>query len=791
LAQTSAALGTTPEAVGFALELDGQRFELSVSRAEAPTSPGYASFRLDPNGALIPMPPLGASCSYRGVAELAGSAGGTAGFATLDVCASTTGHEAGRAASGVIRAAGRYWRLTPDPADINDADGVDHFARPLYRNDTPLANREPARRVTLTQLPATPAPRLAFREGTDAETKYVDLIVVNDAARVAELGGATEQASIQFVETMNALLDGSGLSPRLRVTLRAQVSFDQDPYEQDVLVDGDEVNVDSLLTEFLRWGSTDEDLPVHDERMLLSGLDFTGNVVGLAGLGVACRTDANGFIVQSGDASGGFSVLSAVHEMGHTLGMNHDDGTSQNCPQQGFIMAAVGCGNCTGAEEAEFSPCSIDQFDEFLEGPGYAGLRCVDDVPGGARPSCGDAVVQEGETCDCGSSDCTDIDPCCNGALCQLEGDAECSDFNDTCCESCVVIGQNEAVVCREARSACDIAELCTGGSKDCPSDSFESAGADCEDDRGNDGSCYFGDCRSRGSQCEQIAEQQQGNDPRFDTIGAPPEACNLGCNAVVCGNGTNACITIQGPTVIDGVPCNAGQCVDGQCVATIDQCPDDPDKTEPGDCGCGNTETDGDDDGVSDCTDGCPEDSGKQVPGECGCGTADVDTDRDGSADCNDLCPSDATKRTPGDCGCGTPDVDTDFDGSANCIDECPADASAISAGACGCGVPETDTDFDGTPDCIDQCPMSGGSTVQPCTRPSVGPGALDSSDDGGCSLAPAPQNIGGGFGGAMSRVAWLALAAVPLWRRRLRQPGARAHARRDREVRLRSPNE
>lgn len=770
LAQTGLGLAVAPEAVGFELELDGQRFEISLARSEPPISAGYRSFRRSSTGALVPMPAPNLGCLYRGVAELAGAPNEKPGFATMNVCASATGHSAGTAASGVIRAAGRYWRLSPDPADQDESDGVDHFAQPLYRNDTPLAGREPARRLTLTQLPASLTPRLEFREGTDAETKYVDLIVVNDAARVAELGGGVEQTTFEFVETMNALLDGSGLSPRVRVTLRGQVQFDQDPYADDLLFDNGEVDNDSLLNAFLAWGVSVDGLPEHDERMLLSGLDFVGGVVGYAGLGVACRRDANGFIVQAGDASGGFPVLSAVHEMGHTLGMNHDQGTTQGCPNQGFIMAAVGCGNCTGAEEAEFSPCSIDEFQEFLEGPAYVGARCVDDVPAGAVPSCGDGAVQEGESCDCGSDDCSDIDPCCNGATCQLAGDAECSDFNDTCCLNCTVIGVDEPVVCRAARSACDIAESCTGTSKDCPSDSFEPAGADCEDDSGNDGSCYFGDCRSRGAQCEQIAAQQQANDPRFATVGAPPENCDPGCDSVVCGNGTNVCITIDGPTLVDGVPCDGGQCVDGQCVSTIDQCPEDPNKTEPGDCGCGRVETDGDDDGTADCADGCPDDPEKRAPGACGCGALDVDSDGDGNADCNDQCPDDANKSAPGDCGCGARDVDTDVDGTADCIDECPTDPARTSAGACGCGVPNTDTDDDGTPDCVDQCPMSAGSTVPPCTSPSVGLSTSNrSSDDGGCSLASPPRSAGG-LGDALGGIGWLALAAVPLWRRRRR---------------------
>ena len=37
------------------------------------------------------------------------------------------------------------------------------------------------------------------------------------------------------------------------------------------------------------------------------------------------------------------------------------------------------------------------------------------------------------------------------------------------------------------------------------------------------------------------------------------------------------------------------------------DLCPDDPDKTEPGDCGCGFSEFDSDEDGVKDCNDNAP----------------------------------------------------------------------------------------------------------------------------------------------------------------------------------------
>lgn len=87
------------------------------------------------------------------------------------------------------------------------------------------------------------------------------------------------------------------------------------------------------------------------------------------------------------------------------------------------------------------------------------------------------------------------------------------------------------------------------------------------------------------------------------------------------------------------------------------DQCPDNEDKTEPGECGCDELDIDADKDGVVDCIDECPEDSAKAVEGICGCGTADVDTDEDGTMDCEDLCPEDVNKIEAGNCGCGTPE--------------------------------------------------------------------------------------------------------------------------------------
>jgi len=144
------------------------------------------------------------------------------------------------------------------------------------------------------------------------------------------------------------------------------------------------------------------------------------------------------------------------------------------------------------------------------------------------------------------------------------------------------------------------------------------------------------------------------------------------------------------------------------------DHCPADPEKTAPGDCGCGIPDTDSDDDGTADCLefDYCPEDEDKTLPGICGCGIPDVDDNGNGVVDCNeddiDLCPNDDYKLTPGVCGCGLADDDADGNGTIDCLesDQCPEDPDKELPGICGCGEVDGDSDGDGVPDCSDECP-------------------------------------------------------------------------------------
>lgn len=73
-----------------------------------------------------------------------------------------------------------------------------------------------------------------------------------------------------------------------------------------------------------------------------------------------------------------------------------------------------------------------------------------------------------------------------------------------------------------------------------------------------------------------------------------------------------------------------------------VDYCPTDPEKTEPGVCGCGTSDVDTDGDGIEDCNDICPGFDDTQ------------DADADGTPDGCDNCPTNPTKTEPDVCGCG-----------------------------------------------------------------------------------------------------------------------------------------
>jgi hypothetical protein len=135
------------------------------------------------------------------------------------------------------------------------------------------------------------------------------------------------------------------------------------------------------------------------------------------------------------------------------------------------------------------------------------------------------------------------------------------------------------------------------------------------------------------------------GSDGSSDTAGRGGSGASAGSDGAAGGGGRGGGAGSGG--VADGSSDSGGAggasgcyldasdatCPDGSVdvgdTGVVDQCPNDPLKTQPGICGCGTPDTDSDMDNTADCVDGCPTDPKKTQAGICGC-NADDSSDLD-----------------------------------------------------------------------------------------------------------------------------------------------------------------
>ncbi len=145
-------------------------------------------------------------------------------------------------------------------------------------------------------------------------------------------------------------------------------------------------------------------------------------------------------------------------------------------------------------------------------------------------------------------------------------------------------------------------------------------------------------------------------------------------------------------------------------CGDLCEECPGDPEKKWPGQCGCGVPDIHTDNDRVPNCIDNCPYDNNKIEPGDCGCGTPDTDTDSDGHLYCNDNCPNRANEDQ----------LDSDSDGPGDVCDNCAQDWNEN----------QLDTDGDSIGDLCDNCPQTNNKNQEDLDGDGLGD-ACDPDDD------------------------------------------------------------
>uniref|UniRef100_A0AAQ6IT86 ADAM metallopeptidase domain 9 n=1 Tax=Anabas testudineus TaxID=64144 RepID=A0AAQ6IT86_ANATE len=422
------------------------------------------------------------------------------------------------------------------------------------------------------------------------QTSYVELVLVVDNLRYNYKNKNETAVRIETVELAN-LLDGYFKQLNIRVILVGlQIFKDGNPFDVND-------SAGNVLDSFVKWRKAVLIPQIrHDIGHLIVGRSsaYRGGILGIAFVGSVCSISTSGGISVFSDNSLPYYSTVVAHEMGHNLGMNHDDNRC-SC-NGGCIMTSTATGSTT------FSNCSGNDFESLiLRGGGV----CLRNQPSPSNvisiPTCGNGLVEQGEQCDCGKpEECKN--KCCDAATCTLTFGSSCA--QGACCDNCRI--KVSGTPCRDSVNTCDLPEYCDGYNSSCPIDSYVMDGLSCEN---NAAYCYEGRCQTYDFQCKQLfAPATKAADVCFVTANTRGDlfgncgvtstgqfiACNSMCGKVQCTNvnvnkpppGAHVSIqVVQGSTCVNadfnlgsdvldpgyvkpGSPCASGKtCLNFNCV--------------------------------------------------------------------------------------------------------------------------------------------------------------------------------------------------------------------------------
>ncbi|XP_017749282.1 PREDICTED: disintegrin and metalloproteinase domain-containing protein 8-like [Rhinopithecus bieti] len=228
------------------------------------------------------------------------------------------------------------------------------------------------------------------------ETRYVELYVVADNAEFQMLGSeaAVRRRVLEVVNHVDKLYQ----KLNFRVVLVGLEIWNR----QDKFHVSPHPNV--TLENLLAWQArrlTQRHL--QDNVQLITGVDFTGTTVGLARVSAMC-SHSSGAVNQDHSKNPVGVACTMAHEMGHNLGMDHDENVQGcRCRERSEAGRCIMAGSIGSTFPRMFSDCSQAYLEGFLEQPQSACLANAPDLShlvGG--PVCGNLFVERGEQCDCG-----------------------------------------------------------------------------------------------------------------------------------------------------------------------------------------------------------------------------------------------------------------------------------------------------------------------------------------------------------------------------------------------------
>lgn len=470
--------GRPPNQVSYVIRVNGNDHIVHLERNELLLPPDFTVFTYSPDGTLLTSrPPVQTHCQYRGfVQDVDGSA------AALSVC---------NGLRGVIH-------LTDDSYGIEPLDSApdQHL---VYRLQdvtsqprgcgTPHDEHDHSNATEHAQYGQEEIHHRQHSRMKRAilhQTHYVELLLVVDNDRFNYMNKNETAVRDEMVHLAN-FVDSIYMQLNIRVVLVGLEIWTQ---QNLISTDG---AAGEVLSRFTQWREKDL-VPRrrHDSAQLILKKAF-GGTAGMAFVSTVCsRSHGGGINAFTNNNVPSFASIVA-HELGHNLGMNHDDGRSCTCPVDACIMNS----GATGSRN--FSSCSADDFEKMVL---LTGGSCLLNVPrpdeAYSAPYCGNRLVDVGEECDCGSEKECEEDPCCEFQTCRLKPGAQCA--YGECCYKCQYLPGG--TVCRSSTDECDLPEYCNGSSSFCQSDVFKQNGQPCESQQAY---CYNGKCQHYDGQCQAI----------------------------------------------------------------------------------------------------------------------------------------------------------------------------------------------------------------------------------------------------------------------------------------------
>ncbi|XP_041351385.1 disintegrin and metalloproteinase domain-containing protein 10-like [Gigantopelta aegis] len=327
--------------------------------------------------------------------------------------------------------------------------------------------------------------------------KYVGNM--NIGSTVEAMSSSVGQADVIFRSTD---FDGDGYGDNIGFVV-GNITIYSDPHEPGYKLQDESLDAEPYLKAFSKYDFTSYCLGV-----AFTYRDFSGTV-GLAWRAIANQRITSGGICEDredgmsynsllvsqlngGEFFPGYkSAFALTHEFGHSFGSDHDGINDPNCSPKSkrgkFIMHEfVISGN--EPNNVLFSSCSIQNMNPVIVKKGF----CLKTDRG---PVCGNAIREDGEECDCGTSGtCRYVDPCCIPSDINNSVDIPCtfghnktktcSPKHSPCCsEDCVPIRSSKRQICRP-KTDCSHESYCDGVGSSCPASVNLPDGKPCNGER-------------------------------------------------------------------------------------------------------------------------------------------------------------------------------------------------------------------------------------------------------------------------------------------------------------------